>query len=116
MLGDHPFFIRWQNVNGDARIVRADPLRMRFVGRSVGIDPEPGQAGHGLPPHARRVLPDAACKDERIETAERGGQRRDLGDQAMHKIIDCAASGRCEASSSRMSLETPERPFRPLCL
>src|SRR4029453_10198671 len=67
---------------------RADARTASRVGRRVGLDPEPCRvAAHALA-NGRRVLTDPAGEDDRVESAERSGQRTELPPDSIQEDVD----------------------------
>ena len=98
---------------------RLEALEMRGpcsrVRLRVELDAEPG----GLAAHALAdcdgALADAGGEDERVEPAERRGERAQLAPMRYEELHRQLARGSADSSSTRMSLETPETPSRPDC-
>ena len=98
----------------DAAAARADPRPAARVGLGVELHPEPGgAAAHGVA-HRRRVLADPGREDERIQARQRRGQRAQLAPDPVAEQRHGLPGARVgDASSTRMSLDTPETPSRP---
>ena len=93
------------------RLMRGPPLR---VGMLVELDAEPGGVAADALADRGGVLADAAGEDERVEPAERGGERAELAPDAVDEEVDREPRPRASlASSVRMSLEMPDTPSRP---
>ena len=81
---------------------------------AVEFDAEPFQAFQHALADAPGMLADAAAEHERVEALQHGREAAQFAADAEDEIsIACCASGLSDASSSRMSCETPDRPFRP---
>ena len=63
------------------------------------------------------VLADAGGEHDRVEPAERGGERAQLAPDAVDEQVDrgLARPGRRSPRSVRMSLEMPDTPSSPDC-
>ena len=111
---DHALFVGRDHEDRDFRPWRADDLGVRRVGRRIEAHAEPLQSGKRFLTHVGAVFAYAGGEDERVEAAERGGERADLAAQAVDEIIEGLASGgRAGGFSSRMSLLMPDMPFKP---
>ena len=86
-----------------------------LVGLGVELHAEPRRVAADALADRGGVLADAAGEDERVEPAERGGERAQLAPDAVDDTgrPRACARGSSLASSVRMSLETPDTPSSP---
>ena len=100
-------------------ISRASPLSRSFAWASIAMPrlSRPSQIRARI---ARRVFADAAGEDQHVRAIHGSEISPDVLADAITEGIDREARPfiarvRLRASTSRMSFETPERPFSPLC-
>ena len=87
---------------------RADARAALRVGRRIELDAEPGRVAADALADRRGVLADAGGEDDRVEPAERGGERAELAADAVDEQVDrqlraaarrspaaCACRSRC---------------------
>ena len=115
VAGDHQLLVGRDDEEGDAARRGRDAERAGLVGGGVELGAEPGEPLGDAGADRGGVLADAGGEDEGVEAAEGGRehagvQRRSGGRNGRWRR---PRAGSSLASRSRMSLETPERPFRP---
>ena len=113
MLRDHQLFIGRHDVEGNAAVSARDPRGMTGVLKRISDAPAI-QPLRDPCPDADGVFADPCGKDKTIEALQGSRQQSGIKRNAMNKIVNGKSRTRVVAAlSSRMSLLTPESPFRP---
>jgi len=114
LLCDHLFFIRSDDMKGNAACRGADRGRVVLIGRTVQLYAQPQKLVCNTPADLRLVLANAGGEDEAVEPTERGCKPPDLAGDPEREEIDCLrASSLSFSRSSRVSPLRPETPSRP---
>ena len=90
-------------------------LRVRL---RVELDAEPGRLPADALADRRRVLADAGGEDDRVEAAERGGERAELAADPVDEEIDRELRPRVGRLEQRRACRStrPDTPSRPDCV
>ena len=76
--GDHQILVRRNDPDGDLACGRRDPCGSAGVRHIVHFDAEPRTLLAGAATNFRGMFADTCGEDERVQTAEAGGQRSQL--------------------------------------
>src|SRR5262247_921195 len=88
MAGDHQLLVGRHDPRGDLRGVGRDAGGPPRVGGLVERDAEPGRVAADARAQLGVVLADAGGDDDRVEAAERRGERAELAPDAMDEELD----------------------------
>ena len=97
MAGDHQFFIRRNDVNGNGAVRGRDQLVSPSVRRLVEPHTQPGQLRGDSRTKRRGVLADARREDERVEAAKRRRERASEERNPVDEIVDRKGRARIAA-------------------
>src|SRR5260221_13370531 len=101
MARDHQLLVSRDGPGGDPAFGRADPGGAGIVRRIIELQTEPCRRAADRTADRRAVLADAGREDDRVEAAERGGERADLPADPVDEEIDGQANARVRARFER---------------
>ena len=99
MTGYHQVLICWNYANDTAAVIAANRIGVGVISLAFELDAEMLQAITRLPSHRSGSFADTARENQKIESAQRGGERADLLSELIAKHLHRQRSIWCGVSS-----------------
>ena len=99
MTGYHQVLIRWNYANETAAVIAANRVGVGLISFGFEFDAKVLQAITRLPSHRSGSFANAARENQKIESAQRGGERADLLSELIAKHLHRQRSIWCGVSS-----------------
>ena len=113
---DHQFFVGRDHPGGDATLRGRNARAARVVGGAVELDAEPRGVAADALPQPSAVLADARGEHDRVEPAERRGERAELAADPVDEQVDrrLRRADRRSLRASACRSRCPRRPAIPI--